>query len=73
MTESIRVLELRASSNGWVLTAFAREAAYRAGDMSIYRTWVAETGETAAKLVKQIIDAESWSTAVDIPPARGSI
>jgi len=69
----IRVLELRASCNGWVITLFQREAASHVADMAIYRTYVAETGETAAKLVKALLESESWDMAVGIPPARGKL
>lgn len=73
MNQLIRVLEIRASSNGWVLTAFEREANWTAGDAAIYRSWVAETKETAAKLVSEILGSESWDMAVFIPPARGTL
>lgn len=67
----IRILELRAARNGWVLTAFEREGDVRSNyTHSIYCSMVAETPEKAAEIVLDLLKSDDWEQNVFIPPAR---
>lgn len=66
----IRVLEIRAAQNGWVISAFETEANYR-NDMSIiFTTMVAETAEKVGELVLEMTKSDDWQRDLVIPPAR---
>lgn len=68
----VRVIEIRATENGWVLTAFEREGRPSNDyDTAIYRTYAAESIERAAKIASELMKSETWERAVEIPPARG--
>jgi hypothetical protein len=70
--KSVRVVEIRAAENGWVLTAFEREASpwNDSGSHALYFAMVAESAESAAKQALSLMKSETWDRAVNIPPAR---
>lgn len=76
-TQSIKVLEIRACANGFVLTKFKRETSIfndRDGTYAIFETYVARDVNELSALVGSIAATEMWNKAVvNIPPARGDI
>jgi len=66
----IRVLEIRAARNGWVVTAIERESGFNRDTAAIYCTLVAETPEKAADICRDMMKEDSWDQAVQIMPAR---
>lgn len=66
----IRVVEIRAARNGWVITAFEREQDYGNRIASVYVSLVAETPDKAAELCADLMKTDEWELAVAIPPAR---
>jgi len=66
----IRVVEIRAARNGWVVTAFEREQDYAKLVAAVYCTMVAETPDKAAEICAELMKTDDWEQAVMIPPAR---
>lgn len=68
---SIRVIEIRAAENGYVVTAFEREEQH-ANDYgpTIYKSFVAANPSAAGDLVERLCKSETIEKAISIPPAR---
>lgn len=66
----IRVVEIRAARNGWVVTAIEREPGFQRDTAAIYCTMVAETPDKAADICRDMMKEDSWEQAVPIMPAR---
>lgn len=76
-TQVIKVVEIRACQNGFVVSVFRREAnvfTSRDSAYSIFESYVAIDSESLAQLVKGLAESKQWNLeAVGIPPARGEI
>jgi len=71
--KSIRVIEIRRASNGWVLTAMEREG-HPGNDYApaVYKTVVAENVPNLLREVEALSEKDAWEQDVRIHPARRS-
>lgn len=76
-TQVIKVIEIRACQNGFVISVFRREADVfrdRDASYSIFESYVAIDAVHLSQLVKMLAESKQWNLeTVGIPPARGEI
>ncbi len=69
--KAIRILEIRAAENGWVISAFERDGHYMDGGiLSPYFSQVAETPKRCTEIVGELLKRNTWEKSVGFPPVR---
>ena len=68
----VRVLEIRAAENGWVISGFERGQSVYGDDNTIspYFTMVAETPKRCTEIIGDLLKQDNWQKDVSIMPAR---
>lgn len=69
--KTIRVIEVRAAENGYVITAMEREGRVM-NDYApvVYKSFVAANPRAAGDLIERLCKTEKIEKHVEIPPAR---
>jgi hypothetical protein len=68
--KEIRVLEIRAAENGWVISGFEHAPHYMQELNKPYFSMVAETPKRCTEIVGDLLKRDSWQTCVGFQPAR---
>jgi hypothetical protein len=68
----VRVLEIRAAENGWVISGFERSQDQWGSDATLgpYFSMVAETPKRCTEIVGKLLERNDWEKDVMILPAR---
>lgn len=69
----VRVIELRQAENGWVITVLQKEYDYSRDSSYVsgaYKTYVAESLDMAAAIMKRLMKDENWAKTISLPAAR---
>jgi hypothetical protein len=67
----VRVLEIRAAENGWVVSAFERSMSTYGDDrVCPYFSMVAETPKRCTEIIGDLLKFQNWQTDVTFLPVR---